>query len=64
MILGDINDGIVCSTTATQLPLSDHHCVVCDSSVIKPANHDELKQCRNLRGINFTTFKVDICQVN
>ena len=56
-------DNIVCSTTITQLPLSDHYCVVYDLSAIKPANHAELKQSRNLRGINFTTIKADIRQL-
>ena len=57
------NDDIVCSTTVTQLLSSDHYCVVCDLSAIKPVNHAELKQSRNLRGINLTTFKADICQL-
>ena len=57
------NDDIVCSTTATKLLSSDYYCVVCDLSVIKPVNHAELKQSRNLRGINLTTFKADICQL-
>ena len=56
-------DDIVCSTTVTQLPSSDHYCVVCDLSAIKPVNHAELKQSRNLRGINFATFNADICQL-
>ena len=38
------NDDIVCSTTGTRLLSSDHYCVVCDLSVIKPVNHAELKQ--------------------
>ena len=42
------NDDITCSTTVTQLLSSDHYCVVCDLSVIKPVNHAELKQLRNL----------------
>ena len=54
---------IVCSTTVTQLLSSDHCCIVCDLSVIKPVNRAELKQSRNLRGINMTTFKADICQL-
>ena len=54
-------DDIACSTTVTQIFSSDHYCVVCDLSVIKPANHAELKQLRNLRGINSTTFEADIC---
>ena len=37
-------DDIVYSTTATQLLSSDHYCVVCDLSAIKPGNHAELKQ--------------------
>ena len=36
-------DDIVCSTTVTQLLSSDHYCVVCDLSAIKPVNHAELK---------------------
>ena len=56
-------DDIACSTTVTQLHSSDHYCVVCDLSVIKPANHAELKQSRNLRGINLITFKAYICQL-
>ena len=55
---------IACSTTVTQLPSSDHYCVVCDLSAIKPVNHAEPKQPRNLRGINVTTSKADICQLN
>ena len=55
------NDDIVCSTTVTQLLSSDHYCVVGDLSVIKPVNHAELKQSRNLRGTNLTTLKADIC---
>ena len=57
------NYDIVCSTTVTQLLSSDHYCVVCDLSAIKPVNHAELKQSRNLRDINMTTFKADICQL-
>ena len=57
------NDDIVSSTIVTQLLSSDHYCVVCDLSVIKPVNHAELKQSRNLRDINLTTFKVDVCQL-
>ena len=49
--------------TIIQLLLSDHYCVVCDLSAIKPVNHAGLKQSRNLRGINFTTFQEDICQL-
>ena len=56
-------DDIVCSTIVTQLLSSDHYCVVCDLSATKPANHAELKQSRNLRSINFTIFKADICQL-
>ena len=41
-------DEIVCSTTVTQLLSSDHYCVVCDLSAIKPINHVELKQSRNM----------------
>ena len=37
-------DDIVCSTTVTQLLSSDHNCVVCDLSAMKPVNHAELKQ--------------------
>ena len=54
---------IVCSTTVTQLLSSDHYCVVCDLSAIKPINHAELKQSRNIRGINLTNCKADICQL-
>ena len=57
------NDDIVYSTTVTQLLSSDHYCVVCDLSVIKPVNHAELKQSRNLHDINLTTIKADICQL-
>ena len=53
----------VCSATVTQLLSSDHYCVVCDLSVIKPVNHAELTQSRNLRGINLMTSKADICQL-
>ena len=35
---------IVCSTTVTQLFLSDHYCVVCDLSAIKHVIHAELSQ--------------------
>ena len=38
------NDAIVCSTTVTQLISSDHYCVICDLSGIKPVKHAELKQ--------------------
>ena len=51
------------STTVTQLLSSDHYCVICDLSAINPVNHAELKQSRNLCGINFTTIKEDICQL-
>ena len=54
-------DDIVCCTNVTQLLSSDHYCVVCDLSVIKPVN--KLKQSRNLRVINVATFKADICQL-
>ena len=57
------NDDIVCSTTLTQLLSSDHYCVVCDLSAIKPVSHAELKQSRNLRGINLTTIRAYICQL-
>ena len=57
------NDDIVCSTTVTKLHSSGHYCVVCDLSAIKPANHAELRQSRNLRSINLTTLKADICQL-
>ena len=57
------NDDIVCSTTVTKIPSSDHYCVVCYLSAIKPVNHAELKQSINLRGINLETFKADICQL-
>ena len=43
--------------------LSYHYCVVCDISVIKPVSHAKFKQSRNLRGINLTTFRADICQL-
>ena len=56
-------DDIVCSTTVSQLLMSDHYCVVCDLSAIKPVIRAELKQSRNLCGINLTTFKADICQL-
>ena len=57
------NDDIACPTIVTQLLSSEHYCVVCDLSVIKPVNHAELKQSRNLCGINLTIFKADICQL-
>ena len=57
------NDGIACSTTVTQIPSSDHYCVVCDLSAIKPVYHAELKQSRNLRGINSITLRADIFQL-
>ena len=57
------NDDIACSTTVTQLLSSDHYCVVCDLSAIKAVNRAELKQSRNLRGTNLTTFEADICQL-
>ena len=57
------NDDIVCSTTVTQLLSSDHYCVVCDLSVIRPVNQSRLTQSRNLRGINLITLKADICQL-
>ena len=56
-------DDIVCSSTATYLVSSDHCCVACDISAIKPVNHAELTQSRNSRGIKLTTFKADICQL-
>ena len=52
------NDDIVYSTTVTKLLSSDHYCVVCDLSVIKPVDNAELKQ-----SINFTIFKGDIYQL-
>ena len=55
-------DDIACSTTAILLLSSDHYCVVCDLSVIKPVNAEQ-KQSRNLHGINLTTIKADICQL-
>ena len=55
--------GIVCSTTVTLLLSSDHYCVVCDLSAIKPVIHAELKMSRNLCGINLTNFKEDIGQL-
>ena len=39
-------DDIVCPTTVTQLPSSDHYCVVCDLSAIKPVNHAEIKKSK------------------
>ena len=51
-------------TKVSQLLMSDHYCVVCDLSAIKPVNHAELKQSRNIRGINLTAFKADICQLS
>ena len=56
-------DDIVSSTTVAQLLSSDHCCVACDLSAITPVNYSELKQSRNLRGINLTTYKADICQL-
>ena len=56
-------DDIVCSTTVTQLLLSDHYCIVCDLSAIKPVNHAAPKQSRNSCGINLTTFNADICKL-
>ena len=38
------NNGNICSTTVTQLLSSDHYCVVCDLSALKPVDHAELKQ--------------------
>ena len=55
--------GIVCFTTVTLLLSSDHYCVVYDLSAIKPVKHAELKQSRNLRGINLTNAKEDIGQL-
>ena len=57
------NDDIACSTAVTNLLSSDHYCVVCDLSAIKHVNHAELKQSRNLRGINYATLKADIYQL-
>ena len=54
---------IICSTTVTQLLLSDHYCVVCDLAAIKPVNHVELSQSRNSCGMYLATFKADICQL-
>ena len=56
-------DDIVCSTTVTKLPSSDHYCVVCDLFVIKTVSHAELKLSRYLRGINLKTINADICQL-
>ena len=56
-------DDIVCSITVSQLILSDHYCVVCHLSAIKPVNHAERKQARSLRGIDLKTFKADLCQL-
>ena len=63
IVLFKANDDNVCSTTVTQLLSSDHYCVVCDLSVIKPVNHAEVKQSRNLGGIKLTTFTADICHL-
>ena len=52
------NDDIVCSTTVTLLLSSDHYCVVCDLSAIKPVNHAELKQSRNFCGINLIVVEI------
>ena len=62
IVMFRLTDDIVCSTTVTQLLLSDHYCIICDLSAIKPVNHAELKQSRNLHGINFVTFIADTCQ--
>ena len=59
-VLFRYKDDIVCSTTVAQFLSSDHYCVVCDLSAIKPVNHAELKQSTNLCGMNLTTFKADI----
>ena len=56
-------DDIVCSTTVTQLLSSDHYCVVCDLSAIKPVIRAEHKKSRNLCGINLTTFVADSYQL-
>ena len=56
-------DDIVHYTTVTKFLLSDHCYVFCDLSAIKPVNHAEHKQSRNLRGVNLTTSKADICQL-
>ena len=53
----------ICSTTVTQLFSFDHYCVVCDLSAIKPVNHAELKQSRNLCGKSLTTLRADIYQL-
>ena len=39
IVMFRLTDDIVCSTTVTQLLSSDHYCVVCDLSAIKPVNH-------------------------
>ena len=56
-------EDIVFSTTFTKLHSSDHYCLVCDLSVIKPINYAEVKQSRNFHGINLTTFNADIGQL-
>ena len=53
-------DDIVCSTTATQSLSSDHYSAVCDLSAIKPVNHAEFKQLRNICEINLKSFRADI----
>ena len=40
-------DDIVCSTTVTQLHSSDHYCVVCDLSLIKPVNHAQQQSIKS-----------------
>ena len=37
-------DDIVCSTTVALLLSSDHYCVVCDLSSIKPVNHSDSQE--------------------
>ena len=56
-------DSIVCSTTVSKLISSEYCCVVCDLSVIIPVNNAELKQSRNVHGIDLKTFKSDIFQL-
>ena len=35
-------DDIVCPTTVTKILSSDHYCILCDLSAIKPVKHVEL----------------------
>ena len=56
-------DGIVFSTTVSQLSLSAHYCVVTYLPAIKPVNHSALKQSGNLHSMDLDAFKGDICQL-